>query len=257
MQLGLNIDHIATLRQARKIAQPDPLEAVFVAANCGVDQITIHLREDRRHIQDEDVRSIIKHSPLPINVECACDVNIVEFLCALKPFKITLVPEKREEITTEGGLNMNTPHLKDIIKEFHKNHIKVATFIDPNEQSLLLSKEFNANGVELHTGEYANISAMLYSSLRTHTNKIQSLDLSQTELERQLEVTITALQTYANKANELKLGVFAGHGLNYQNIQTIAKIPHITELNIGHSIIARAVIVGLESAICQMQKLLL
>ena len=98
---------------------------------------------------------------------------------------------------------------------------------------------------------------MLYSSLRTHTNKIQSLDLSQTELERQLEVTITALQTYANKANELKLGVFAGHGLNYQNVQTIAKIPHITELNIGHSIIARAVIVGLESAICQMQKLLL
>ena len=255
MNLGLNIDHIATIRQARKIAKPDPLEAVFIAANCGVDQITIHLREDRRHINDDDVRAIIKHSPLPVNVECASNPEIIEFLCALKPSKVTIIPEKREEITTEGGLKI-TPNLKDIINEFHKNHIQVATFIDPLLESIELSKAYSVNGIELHTGEYANIYDMLHSSLRTHFNHIPSLNLPKNELQNMLKDSFEKLESSAKIADSMNLIVCAGHGLNYQNVKAILGIPQIIELNIGHSIIARAVIVGLESAIKEMQKIL-
>ncbi len=255
MNLGLNIDHIATIRQARQIAQPNPLEAVFIATNCGVDQITIHLREDRRHINDEDVRAIIANSPLPVNVECASEPAIIDFLCALKPSKVTLVPEKREEITTEGGLKI-TPNLKDIIQEFHKNDIQVVTFIDPSLESIELSKAYNADGIELHTGEYANIYDMLHSSLRTHKNRIAKFDLPRNELEGLLKNAFKNLEESARIADSMDLIVCAGHGLNYQNVIQILKIPQIIELNIGHSIIARAVIVGLESAIKEMLKII-
>ncbi len=257
MDLGLNIDHIATLREARKTNQPDPLEAVFIAKNCGVNQITIHLREDRRHIHDSDVARIIQSSILPVNVECACDEGVIEYLCRLKPFKVTLVPEKREEVTTEGGLNMYTKGLKEVIQELSKNEILVATFIDANRESIELSKQFKAYGVELHTGSYANIFAMLYSCLALSHNAIQELMLPKKELQAMLHKALGELEICAKESYELDLGVFAGHGLNYENVALITKIPHITELNIGHSIIARAVIVGLERAISDMHKVLI
>ncbi|PAF44769.1 pyridoxine 5'-phosphate synthase [Helicobacter sp. 11S02596-1] len=256
MNLGLNIDHIATLREARKINEPDPLEAVFVAKNAGVSQITIHLREDRRHIHDDDVRAIINASVLPVNVECACDEGIVEFLCEQKPHKITLVPEKREEITTEGGLNLTQNNLKEIIKEFQKCDIQTALFIDPKKDTIKRAKALGATGVELHTGEYANVHLMLYSNLSRHKNAIKSLDLTRDTLSQKLQMTLSEITTCASLAEELGLGVFAGHGLNYQNASAIAKIKSITELNIGHSIIARAVFTGLERAIKDMLELI-
>lgn len=256
MKLGLNIDHIATLREARKINYPDPLEAVFIAQNAGADQITIHLREDRRHIHDSDVTRIITSSALPVNVECACNEEIVEFLCAQKPHKITLVPEKREEITTEGGLNLDNPNLKDIIKEFQKQQIVTNVFIQPHKQMILKAKELGVDGVELHTGEYANIHLMLYTNFGEHKNAIEELKLSRNELEFLLENSMKEIIQNAYLAEELLLGVFAGHGLNYTNTNKIAKIAPITELNIGHSIIARATFVGLERAIQDMIKLI-
>lgn len=254
--LGLNIDHIATLREARKINYPDPLEAVFIAKNCGVEQITLHLREDRRHIQDDDVERVITSSNIPVNVECSCDEHIVDLLCELKPFKITLVPEKREELTTEGGLNMRSKKIKEIIEEFKARNIFVSTFIDPELESIELSKQYGALGVELHTGEYSNIYEALYSNIERTHNALNYLALAQKELESKLHDSIHSLNSCAKIAQELGLGVFAGHGLNYHNVRNIVEIPHITELNIGHSIISRAVMVGLDRAIRDMQGLL-
>ncbi|PAF47782.1 pyridoxine 5'-phosphate synthase [Helicobacter sp. 12S02634-8] len=254
MKLGLNIDHIATLREARKINEPDPLEAVFIAKNVGVDQITIHLREDRRHIHDDDLKAIIRASILPINVECACDESIIEFLCAQKPYKITLVPEKREEITTEGGLDLSYPSLKEIIKEFHKHQIQTAVFIDPQEENIAIAKQLGVNGIELHTGEYANLHLMLYSNLSRHKNTIKTLPTNRDTLRTQLANSLQKIQTSAELAERLELEVAAGHGLNYQNVRAIYEIGPITELNIGQSIIARAVFVGLGEAIREMYR---
>ncbi|PAF49416.1 pyridoxine 5'-phosphate synthase [Helicobacter sp. 12S02232-10] len=256
MNLGLNIDHIATLREARKINDPDPLEAVFIAKNAGVSQITIHLREDRRHIHDDDVKKIIQTSILPINVECACDEKIIDFLCEQKPHKITLVPEKREEVTTEGGLDLNRSNLEKIIKEFQKNQIQTALFIDPNKDCTTKAKELGADGVEFHTGEYANLHLMLYSNLSRHKNSIKNLELDRNLLSKLLDESFCKLIDCANLAKDLHLGVFAGHGLNYQNVSSIAKIPAITELNIGQSIIARSIFTGLEKAIKDMLELI-
>lgn len=254
MHLGLNIDHIATLREARKINDPDPLEAIFIAKNCGVFQITIHLREDRRHVNEFDVERIIDSSFLPVNIECAMDENIIDFICKKKPYKVTLVPEKREEITTEGGLVMQNTKIKDVITEFHKNHIQVATFIDPDIQSLELSKDYGADGIEIHTGSYANLSLMLYSNLKRTPNTIKSLE--NTDLKSLLQDCITQIKTIAKNAKKLDLEVYAGHGLNYFNVKTIAEIQEISELNIGQSIIARSIFVGLKNAIDDMQKII-
>ncbi|STP11913.1 pyridoxal phosphate biosynthetic protein [Helicobacter mustelae] len=253
MHLGLNIDHIATLREARKINDPNPLEAIFIAKNCGVFQITIHLREDRRHIHDLDVKRILQSSFLPINVECALDENIIEFLCAQKPYKITLVPEKREEVTTEGGLSLKNPLIKDVIKTFHQHGILVATFVDPDEEAILLSKEYGADGVELHTGAYANATLMRYSNLSRMQNSIVSLqNLSSKDLNSLIKQNLKSLHFASVLAHKIGLEVYAGHGLNYHNVEAIAKLPHITELNIGQSIIAKSVFVGLERAILDM-----
>ncbi|PAF43025.1 pyridoxine 5'-phosphate synthase [Helicobacter sp. 11S03491-1] len=256
MNLGLNIDHIATLREARKINDPDPLEAVFIAKNVGVDQITIHLREDRRHIHDSDVERIIQSSFLPINVECACDDGIVEFLCKQKPYKITLVPEKREEITTEGGLDINHSNLKNIIHEFQKNQIKAVVFIDPDKSITLASKELGVDGVEFHTGKYANLDLMLHSNLSRTKNTILAYDFDRKDLENKLKESLQEINDCASLATGLSLGVFAGHGLNYRNVGAIAKIHSISELNIGQSIIARSIFVGLQKAIEDMIKLI-
>lgn len=254
MHLGLNIDHIATLREARKINDPDPLEAIFVAKNCGVFQITIHLREDRRHINDFDVKRIIESSFLPVNIECAMDEKIIDFICSQKPYKVTLVPEKREEVTTEGGLSMQNKNIKEVIKEFQKHNILVATFIDPEVESLELSKEYGANGIEIHTGNYANLSLMLYSNLKRTHNSIKSLENK--NLNILLEDSLHQIKQIAKQAQNLNLEVYAGHGLNYFNVGAIAKIPEIIELNIGQSIIAKSIFVGLENAIKDMIKII-
>lgn len=266
--LGLNIDHIATLRQARRIHQPDPLEAVFIAKNAQVQQITIHLREDRRHIHDDDVRRILTHSPLPVNVECACDLSaggVVEILCDLGVHKVTLVPEKREEITTEGGLNMHAPQVDSAIARFREAGIPVAVFIEPDRESIVRAQELGVSGVELHTGAFAHCYDMLHSCLPHSHNARESMrdfvpksaqaraDLAR-ELKERLAREINALECAASYAHTLGLLVFAGHGLNYENIAPIVKLPHLQELNIGHSIIARALMVGLYQAIKDMQE---
>lgn len=254
--LGLNIDHIATLRQARRIHQPDPLEAVFIAKNAGVQQITIHLREDRRHIHEDDVARIITSSPLPVNVECANDLSrggVVEILCALRPHKITLVPEKREEITTEGGLDMRSSTLAETIARFKCHNIPVAVFIEPDLEAIHLAKELEVDGIELHTGAYAHYYDLLHSCL-PHSHNAKSSTQTRQNLTQQIEQALQALESAATLAHSLDLGVFAGHGLNYENIAPLLCLPYISELNIGHSIIARAVMVGLYQAIKDMQQ---
>ena len=257
-QLGVNIDHIATLREARAINDPNPLQAIFIAHNAGAHQITLHLREDRRHIHDSDVLQIIQASPLPINVECAMNEQIIEFLCELKPQRITLVPENRAEVTTEGGLELlnNAKQIQSLMNTFENLGVKTTLFIDPEIKNITLAKELGANGVELHTGRYANLWLMANTNLSRTQHSIKEFEFHQDMLCNELELEIEGLQKGAKKAQKLGLECFAGHGLNYHNLAPILQIPEITELNIGHAIIARAVFVGLQSAIEQMLKLM-
>lgn len=256
MLLGVNIDHIATLREARKINEPNPLEAVFILKNAGASQITLHLREDRRHIHDDDVFAILQASPLPINLECAATKEMIDLACYFKPHKVTLVPEKREEITTEGGLNLALPHLKDSIKKLQDNQILTSLFIQPCQNTISQALQLGAQGIELHTGEWANLHLMAYSNLPLMHNAISSLSTDRNLLEKQLQSCLKNLISCAEFASENGLEVYAGHGLNYQNISPITQIPHIKELNIGHSIIARSVFVGLFEAVREMQRLI-
>lgn len=257
MRLGVNIDHIAVLREARQVNDPDILDALSIVKRAGGDQITIHLREDRRHIHDEDTINIITHSALPVNVECALDPAIIDLLCTLRPMRVTLVPEKRQEVTTEGGLDLASQYdkIKNAIEKFHANEIEVALFIEPSLETVNLSLSLGANGVELHTGAFANIFAMLHSNLGRTRYKIEALDLSRTKLQERLERSIQTIETSANHAKECGLMVAAGHGLNYHNVSLITPIKAISELNIGQSIIARSVFTGLETAIIQMKEL--
>ena len=259
MKLGVNIDHIAVLREARKIADPNPMDALGIVKRAGAEQITIHLREDRRHIQDADAINIIKHSPLPINLECAMASEIIDIVCDLKPHRVTLVPEKREEVTTEGGLNIlgKQPLLKSTIKRLHENEIEVSLFIDPTLKNIEKSKKLNVEWIEFHTGKYANVYAMLYGNLANTHHAISELDLSRKELTIILEEELTNLRVLSCNAMELGLKVAAGHGLNYQNVEAVNEIETIEELNIGQSIIARSVWVGLEQAILDMKALLI
>ena len=259
MKLGVNIDHIAVLREARKIADPNPLDALGIVKRAGADQITIHLREDRRHIQDSDAIDIIRLSPLPVNLECALATEIIDIVCDLRPHRVTLVPEKREEVTTEGGLNIlgEQRQLIETIKRLQKEEIEVSLFIDPTLENIERSKELGIEWIEFHTGKYANIYAMLYSNLGNTHHTIPSLDLSRKELTQMLEEELTNLRVLSCDAMELEIKVAAGHGLNYQNVKAIAEIETIEELNIGQSIIARSVWVGLEEAILDMKALLI
>lgn len=258
MLLGVNIDHIAVLREARKINDPDPISSLNILKIAGANQVTIHLREDRRHIQDTDVENIIKLSHLPVNLECSIDEKIVEIACKLKPNRVTLVPEKREEVTTEGGLDLekNFEKIEKAIKKFKSSEIEVSLFIDPDEKSIELSSELECEIVELHTGTFANIYAMLYSNLRHSNHSIKELEYSREKLELLLQNSIIKLRDSAILANSKSIKVAAGHGLNYQNVVEILKIPHLFELNIGQSIIARSIFVGLERAIIEMKELL-
>jgi pyridoxine 5-phosphate synthase len=258
MKLGVNIDHIAVLREARRVNDPDPLQALGICARAGADQITIHLREDRRHMHDEDARAIIAHSPLPVNLECAVAPEIIDIVCDLRPARATIVPEKREEVTTEGGLAVtgDPDRLAETIRRLHANEIEVSLFIDPTPEAIEAAKTLGAEWIEFHTGTYANLWAMLHTNLARTRHAIPELDLPRAELTRRLDAELTTLRRLSYDAAELGLRVAAGHGLNYHNVAAIAAIETIEELNIGQSIIARSVYTGLEQAVREMKGLL-
>jgi len=259
MKLGVNIDHVAVLREARRVNDPDILNALHVACANGADQITIHLREDRRHIQDIDAKNIMMYSALPVNLECAIDKDILNIVSDLRPHRATLVPEKRQEVTTEGGLDVFTyeDEITYAIEQLHDSIIPVSLFVDPTIQAMEKSKELGAEMVELHTGTFANIFAMLNSSLAHTNHSVKELELPRYELASRLEKSLQELQDAATHAKKLGLEVAAGHGLNYHNVSYMMSIKEITELNIGQSIIARSVFSGLADAIKEMRRLTL
>jgi len=258
MLLGVNIDHIAVLREARQINDPNPLDALGICKLSGANQITIHLREDRRHMQDCDTINIIKLSQLPVNLECSINDEMIEIACRNKPHRVTLVPENRQEITTEGGLDVenNYKQLLKVIKKLHKHEIEVSLFIDPNKRVIELSKQLNVEWIELHTGSFANIYAMLNSGLDKSHHSIKELELSRDELSQRLVKSVEELKKASTIAINLDLKVAAGHGLNYQNVNYMTDIKEISELNIGQSIIARSVFIGLKNAIVEMKELI-
>lgn len=258
MLLGVNIDHIAVLREARKINDPNPLDALGICKLSGADQITIHLREDRRHIHDNDAIRICEQSALPVNLECSINEEIIDIVCNMKPARVTLVPENRDEVTTEGGLDLesNYKRVKKAIDKLHENEIEVSLFIDPNKKMIELSSKLKVEWIELHTGTFANIYAMLNSGLGNTHHTIKELELSRDELKSLLKKSIKVIKKSANQANKLNIRVAAGHGLNYQNVNKISSIKTIEELNIGQSIIARSVFTGLEKAIMDMKELI-
>jgi len=257
MKLGVNIDHIAVLREAREVNDPDILQALYVACESGADQITIHLREDRRHIQDVDVQNILAHSKVPVNLECSINREILNRVSDFAPHRATLVPEKREEVTTEGGLDVFT-YSSDIafaIEQLHDAIIPVSLFVDPSIEAMEKSKELGAEMVELHTGSFANIFNMLNSSLPSSHHSVKELELPRYKLSSMLEESLEQIKLSAKHANKLGLEVAAGHGLNYQNVAEMLKIEEIIELNIGQSIIARSVFTGLRDAVKEMKRL--
>ena len=232
--LGVNIDHIANVRQARKTIEPDPVQFAFLAELGGADSITVHLREDRRHIQDRDVFLLKETIKTKLNLEMAATEEMLEISKKLLPDYVTLVPEKREEVTTEGGLNLknNVKYLKNFVSSLKDSNIEVSAFIDPLSEQITYSKEIGFDFIELHTGKYA---------------ELKGLD-QYDELQKIIEST--------HEANDMGLVVNAGHGLNYNNVKQIASINNMNELNIGHSIVARALAVGLEKSVREMKSLI-
>ena len=257
MLLGVNIDHIAVLREARKINDPSPIDALGICKMAGANQITIHLREDRRHIHDEDARNIIMLSPLPVNLECSINQEIIEIAADLRPHRVTLVPENRNEVTAEGGLDVLKffEKIKDVVEILHTNEIEVSLFIDPNILMVEAANKLGVEWIEFHTGTFANIYAMLFSNLSKTHHSIKELEVSRNELKHKLSISLDELQTSSILAKKLGLNVAAGHGINYQNIQFIKQIKEIEELNIGQSIIAKSVFCGLQNAIAEMKTL--
>jgi pyridoxine 5-phosphate synthase len=234
-ELGVNIDHVATLRQARRTYEPDPVWAAAAAELGGADGITIHLREDRRHIQDRDLELLRQMVSIKLNLELASAEEIVAIACRVKPDQATLVPERREEVTTEGGLDVVSQResAAAAVKRLHDAGIYVSLFLDPDPRQLDLAKSLGADAVELHTGQYA-------------------IAKPGGQRDAELAKLITAGQQICSSG----LALHAGHGLNYHNVQAIAEIPDMHELNIGHSIIARALFVGLQEAVREMKNLI-
>ncbi len=232
--LGVNIDHVATLRQVRRVGYPDPVIAAKIAQDSGADQITCHLREDRRHIQDYDIPALQREISIPLNLEMAVTEEMKGFALSYKPQKVTLVPEQRQELTTEGGLNVLSQEaaLKILVRALKDAGIFVSLFIDPEEKQIRAGRNVGADAVELHTGQYCEVGREERGS----------------ELER--------LKVAARLAKEIGFFVAAGHGLNYENVLPIKNISEIEELNIGHSIVAHAVLVGWERAVREMKALL-
>jgi pyridoxine 5-phosphate synthase len=234
MILGVNIDHVATTRQARKGIEPDPVMAATLAILGGADGITVHLREDRRHIQDRDLKILKEFVPVELNLEMAATKEMMSIAKKIKPDMVTLVPEKRQELTTEGGLDVRSKkrNISEAIKRIHSSDIPVSLFINPDVDDISMSKQIGADMVEIHTGTYAN-----------------------TKGEKQEEEFIRVLNAVRH-ALDTGLAVNAGHGLNYFNVIKIASIQEIRGLYIGHSIVSRAVLVGMERAVREMKKLI-
>ena len=232
--LGVNIDHIANVRQARRTVEPDPVQFAFLAELGGADSITVHLREDRRHIQDRDVFLLKDTIKTKLNLEMAATEEMLEIAKKLLPNYVSLVPEKREEVTTEGGLDVknNVQYLKNFVAKLNDSNIEVSAFIDPVVEQINYSREIGFKFIELHTGKYAELSG--YEQHK--------------ELQRIIEST--------HLANDLGLVVNAGHGLNFNNVKKIASINNMNELNIGHSIVARALAIGLEKSVREMKSLI-
>ena len=258
MKLGVNIDHIAVLREARAINEPDPLDALSIITRAGANQVTIHLREDARHINKDDVKKIIQNSKIPVNLECSIDENIMDIVNELKPHRATIVPEKREELTTEGGLELkkNFDKIYYYSRTLRVNNIDVSLFIDPNPDLIPVVKSLEIDMIELHTGEYANAYAMLNTNLAYTHNSIKELQLPRHILKKRIKQILDNIKSTIQKADDFGISVAAGHGLNYQNVYDIAKIDGIFELNIGQSIIARSIFVGLERSIKEMLEII-
>ena len=236
MRFYVNIDHVATVRQARRTDEPDPVRAAVLAELGGADGLTIHLREDRRHIQDRDVRLLMEIARVAVNLELSAAPDIVALTCGWRPQQATLVPEKREEVTTEGGLALTDASVAEAtgaaLRELSAAGIRTALFIDPDAEAIGTAAELGADAIELHTGEYANASG----------------DERAAELDR--------LRRGAARARSEGLGVHAGHGLTYENVAPVAAISEIEEVSIGHSIVSRSVFVGMEAAVREMERIL-
>jgi len=232
LTLGVNIDHVATLRQARQTVEPDPVAAAVLAELGGADGITVHLREDRRHIQERDVQLLRQTVRTHLNLEMAATEEMVAFALACRPDYVTLVPERRQEVTTEGGLDVagQPERITDVVTELQTAGIPVSLFIDPDPAQIMAAARAQARWIELHTGRYAAV-----------TGEAQAQELQ-------------ILQKATRQALDVGLRVNAGHGLTYRNVGRVAAIPGMEELNIGHSIISRAVLVGLERAVRDMKQ---
>jgi pyridoxine 5-phosphate synthase len=230
MRLYVNIDHVATLREARKTDEPDPVAAALLCQEAGADGITAHLREDRRHIQDRDVEQLAAASRV-FNLELATSRDIVDLACRLRPHQATIVPERREEVTTEGGLDLHQPgeKLRDTIRQLQDSEVRVSLFIDPEMEAVERAKELGVAAIELHTGRYAHSW-------------------------RENDTALKELSQAARRGVELGLAVHAGHGLSTANVAAVAAIPEVEELNIGHSIVSRAVMVGMRQAVLEMRR---
>ena len=230
-ELSVNVDHVATVREARKTNEPDPVAAAVLVELAGADGITIHLREDRRHIHDRDLRLMRQMVKTRLNLEMAATEEMVKIALDVKPDKVSLVPEKREEITTEGGLDVvkNQNQLKEVVRRFHDHKIPVSLFIDPEHAQVNCSKAISGDGIEINTGKY-----------------------SEAKTDSEIEKEFKKIQVAVNDAVKLGMTVNAGHGLTYKNVVKLASIKAIEEFNIGHNIIARAVMVGLDKAVKEM-----
>ncbi len=231
IRLGVNIDHIATVRQARRAAEPDPVAAAVLATLGGADGITIHLREDRRHINDRDVRLLKETVATRLNLEMSIAPEIVEIALTTQPHEATLVPEKREELTTEGGLDLSRDpdSVTRVVYQLRQAGVHVAVFIDPDFEQIDLAKAVGAQAIEFQTASYSEARGSA------------------------IEDELAKLATATSHARQIGLNVHMGHGLNYQNVKAIVRIPGVEELNIGHSIVSRAVFVGLERAVSEMK----
>jgi len=235
IELGVNIDHVATLRNARGTVYPDPVQAALLAEQAGADVITLHLREDRRHIRDADVEAIRPKLTTRMNLESAVTEEMIEIACRIRPHDVCLVPERRNEVTTEGGLDV-IRHFDDIraaIEKLARHDIRVSLFVDPDKEQIKASADVGAPVIELHTGRYADTEGAA----------------QQHEFER-IHHAVAIGVTHGLKVN-------AGHGLHYTNVQAIAEIPDIAELNIGHAIVAHAVFVGWENAVREMKAIMI
>ncbi len=227
--LGVNIDHIATLREARKGIEPEPVYAASIAEQNGADQITIHLREDRRHIQDRDLKLLKQTIQTKLNLEMASTDEMVNIAINVKPDTITLVPEKREELTTEGGLNLTEEH-RNVITSLKNAGIEVSVFIEPDLEMIKFAKDLGADAVEIHTGRFANLKN-----------------------NEEIQLEVNKINEAAILTKKLRMRAVAGHGLNYHNTQKLVELDIFEEFNIGHSIISRAVFTGLAEAVLTMK----